>query len=113
MILLLAFAAGRAALGERGRAFAWAWIVLVPGLPILRCALEAGGAPAWGSAPNLLARLSDASPIAWAWARAGAVDGPGAGRIPWAGLAVCVALLAIAGSPRARPADGPAPERAP
>jgi hypothetical protein len=90
MILLLGFAARRAESGSRRRAFAWAWIALVPGLPVLRCALELGRAPRW------LATVADASPIAWAWERAGAE----AFRIPWAGLAVCFGLLAIAGAPR-------------
>ena len=90
MILLLGFAAARAASGGRSRAFAWAWIALVPGLPLLRCALELGGAPSW------LAEVANASPIAWAWlhARTGAFG------IPWAGMAVCLGLLAIAGRPR-------------
>ncbi len=105
MILFLGLAAGSRVPGPRQRLFAWAWIVLVPGLPLLRCALELGGAPAWGSAPKWLARFADASPIAWAWARASPVDVEPVGvenglSIPWAGLAVCLVLLAIAGLPR-------------
>jgi hypothetical protein len=90
MILMLGFAARRAECGSRSRAFAWAWIALVPGLPILRCALELGGTP------SRLATVANASPIAWAWECAGA----GPFRIPWAGLAVCLGLFAIAGAPR-------------
>jgi hypothetical protein len=108
MIFLLGLAAGSRAPGPRQRFFAWVWIVLVPGLPLLRCALELGGAPAWGSAPRWLARLADASPIAWVWARANPADVEKGLSIPWAGLAVCLVLLAIAGlSGKER---GPEPE---
>jgi hypothetical protein len=104
MIALLGAAGEGRVPGPRGRAYAWAWIALVPGAPLLRCALELGGAPAWGSAPGWLARLADASPIAWAWARASTSDAGKGSPIPWAGLAVCFVLLAIAGLPRGGPA---------
>jgi hypothetical protein len=100
MIGLLAAAgrrtAGAGENGPRARLAAVAWMLLVPGLPLLRSALESGGAPSFGAAPRWLAALADASPIAWAWqcARSGVSD---RGSLPWAALAVCVGLLAIRG----------------
>jgi hypothetical protein len=117
MIFLLALsarlAAGRSVLGS-GKAlrFALAWGILVPGLPLLRCTLEAAGAPIWGPAPAWLATLADASPIAWAWERAAVLATPDRGLFPWAALAVCLALLAISGFPGGVEADGVAQEPA-
>jgi len=97
MIVLLARAGTAGASAPRARVAAIAWMLLVPGLPLLRAALESGGAPSFGAAPRWLAAVADASPIAWAWrcARSGVRDDGAAW--PWAALAVCIGLVAIRG----------------
>jgi hypothetical protein len=89
MIVLLAFGAVRSST-TRGsfRAFDLAWLVLVPGLPVLRCALELGGAPAYGPAPRWLTIAASTSPLAWSLRSAAA---------PWPAIAVCAGLLLISG----------------
>jgi len=104
MVVLLGLAARGAAARGSDRIYAIAWLLLVPGLPVLRASLEAGGAPSWGAAPRWLTFLSGASPIGWAWSGCASTtpEGPGAGT--WAALAVCASLLALAVLPgRAAP----------
>jgi hypothetical protein len=87
MMLLLALGARRAAVAGGGvRAFDVGWFVLVPGLPLLRCALELGGAPAYGEAPRWLAISAGASPLSWSFH---------SGAAPWPALAICVGLLLV------------------
>ncbi len=97
MILLLALGATRGSTAGRSlRPFDVAWLVLVPGLPVLRCALELGGAPAFGPAPRWLSIVSSASPLAWSLRSLAP---------PWSAIAVCAGLLLIAGLGRAE--EGP------
>ncbi len=115
MILLLAGAAQRAARERRTAVVhALAWIALVPGLPLLRSALELGGASAYGSAPRWLAWLAGASPLAWVWNRARThAVAEGGSAVPWAALSVCLALWALSGLAPRRPTAHLGEESAP
>ncbi len=96
MIALLGLGAQRAASGTRlVRAFDVAWIALVPGLAMLRAALEIGGAPAFGRAPGWLTFLAGASPVAWAYRWPAS---------PWPAVAVCAVLAVLAGAGRSKEA---------
>lgn len=64
--LCLHFGASGSAADEAGaRAYALAWSVLVPGLPLLCAALERGGAPVYGRVPGWLGFVARASPLDW------------------------------------------------
>jgi hypothetical protein len=87
----------------RARAHAMAWLVLVPGTPMLAACLALGGAPSYGDPPFALAALARASPLGWIAGRAlpAAADRPvlaGAA----AAFGVCLVLLAVAGAGVAR-----------
>jgi hypothetical protein len=104
--------------GARSSRYAAAWMVIVPGIPCLRAALERGGAPTFGDAPSWLVLAARASPMDWivrASTEVGRFAAAGGSREitrpAWnvslsalAPLCACVALLAIgrAGAPRER-----------
>lgn len=99
ILLALAFAADLAArVPARARAFAFAWIVLVPAAPLLAACLALGGAPTYGESPRWLSAIAGASPLGWIVARApaSAADRPVfAGAL--AAVGVCLVLLGVAG----------------
>ncbi len=68
LAILLAVAARRAARSPATHArHAIAWLVLVPGLPLLIVALHEGGRPLLGEPIGVLGALASASPLAWLW----------------------------------------------
>jgi hypothetical protein len=70
LVLLLSLAARLAARSSAAfRRHALVWSVFVVGLPLLRGALELGGAPSFGVMPAWIAWLARASPLAWIIAR--------------------------------------------
>ncbi|MFN0007084.1 MAG: hypothetical protein ACKVXR_04180 [Planctomycetota bacterium] len=99
MILALAAAADLAArVPARARAYALAWLALVPGAPLLALCLGLGGAPTYGEPADWLVLVARASPLGWIAGRAS----PSAGEGPVLADALvpvgaCLVLLAIAG----------------
>jgi len=110
MILALAAAADLASrVPARARAYALAWLLLVPGAPLLALCLGLGGAPSYGEPPRWLVLIAGASPLGWIAGRAS----PSAGEGPafagaFSALGACLVLLAIAGfGAGARRGEGP------
>jgi hypothetical protein len=104
MILALAAAAELAArVPARARAHAIAWLVLVPGAPLLALSLGLGGAPAYGEPHRWLATIAGTSPLAWIASRASPSEAPVLASALGA-LGACLVLLAVSGlgSPAAR-----------
>lgn len=99
MILMLATAAQLAArVPARARAYAIAWLALVPGAALLALCLDLGGAPTYGEPFRWLVMVARSSPLGWV---AGSAL-PSAGEGPvfasaLAALGACLVLLAIAG----------------
>lgn len=99
LILALAAAAELASrVPARARAHALAWLVLVPGAPLLALCLGLGGAPAYGEPFRWLVLIAGASPLAWIAARASpsTAEGPVLASALGA-LGACLVLLAVAG----------------
>jgi hypothetical protein len=100
--VLLRSAAVSWAREERGiRMYAIAWMTIVIGAPILREALERGGAPSYGAAPAWLAIIARASPLEWLvreTAEIGRLSSESA-RVPLSSLlwpaGLCAAFLAL------------------
>jgi hypothetical protein len=70
LVLVLSLAARLAARSDVSlRRHAIVWTLFVVGLPLLRGALELGGAPAFGAMPEWITWISRASPLAWIVAR--------------------------------------------
>ncbi len=96
--ILLAVAVRRAARSPATRArHAIAWLVLVPGLPLLILALREAGRPLLGEPLGALGAIANASPLAWLWgeiAERGDVLGSAASQPPRVGgpVLVCVGL---------------------
>jgi hypothetical protein len=68
LAILLAVAARRAARSPATHArHAIAWLVLVPGLPLLIVVLREAGLPLLGEPIGALGAIASASPLAWLW----------------------------------------------
>lgn len=103
---LLAGAARRAARSTGAHAsHAVAWIVLVPGLPLLMLALGEAGRPLLGEPSAALRAVAGASPVSWLWSRVARLhgnSGVSAGDVARAAgpLFVCIALWLFSARPR-------------
>ena len=98
ILLALATAANLAARDpRRARAYALAWLALVPGAPLLAICLGLGGAPTYGAPPGWLGWIAGASPLGWILARASPSAAGGTDLASaFAVLGACLVLLAVA-----------------